>query len=346
MFAVHTHTQRGAADDRRALPAGGRSSSSSATRRGCGRPTRRRTAIRSAPARSPAPAFRSTGSSRRDLLGFGGPTRQHLRQHRHGRLPARERVGDDVCCSPASGASCRTCCCGARAEFGYVRFGDGFVQASSIMPQKRNPVAIEHARAIGSKALGQAQAIVTTVHNTPFGDIVDTEDDLQPLVFVDVPRRGARGAAGGGRDPDGGVRCRAPRGARGRGLDDADRAGRHAGARARPAVQDGARHRGEGAQVAGGRTRRPNWRRCSRPCASRRSDVRCRTPKADLQRILSPRHFVEVRRTLGGPAPEETARALAASRGLIGRDHAWLDSTPRRAGGGRDAARRERAAAL
>ena len=69
------------------------------------------------------------------------------------------------------------------AEFGYVRFGDGFVQASSIMPQKRNPVAIEHARAIGSKALGQTQAILTSVHNTPFGDIVDTEDDLQPLVF-------------------------------------------------------------------------------------------------------------------------------------------------------------------
>src|SRR3954468_859299 len=69
------------------------------------------------------------------------------------------------------------------SEFDYVRLGDGFVQSSSIMPQKRNPVALEHARAIGSKALGQAQAIVTTVHNTPFGDIVDTEDDLQPLVF-------------------------------------------------------------------------------------------------------------------------------------------------------------------
>src|SRR6185295_12059462 len=55
---------------------------------------------------------------------------------------------------------------------------------SSIMPQKRNPVALEHARAIGSKALGQAQAIGLAVHNTPFGDIVDTEDDLQPLVFA------------------------------------------------------------------------------------------------------------------------------------------------------------------
>ena len=70
------------------------------------------------------------------------------------------------------------------AEFGYLRLSDGFVQCSSIMPQKRNPVALEHARAIGSKAVGQASAIFLAVHNTPFGDIVDTEDDLQPLVFA------------------------------------------------------------------------------------------------------------------------------------------------------------------
>ncbi len=77
------------------------------------------------------------------------------------------------------------------AEVGYVRFGDGFVQGSSIMPQKRNPVALEHARVIGSKALGQAQAIMLCAHNTPFGDIVDTEDDLQPLIhamFCDASR--------------------------------------------------------------------------------------------------------------------------------------------------------------
>src|SRR5207344_744993 len=76
-------------------------------------------------------------------------------------------------------------------EFGYLRLADGFVQGSSIMPQKRNPVALEHARAIASKALGQASGIVLAVHNTPFGDIVDTEDDLQPLVaqmFKDAAR--------------------------------------------------------------------------------------------------------------------------------------------------------------
>src|SRR5215471_15400740 len=76
-------------------------------------------------------------------------------------------------------------------EFGYLRLPDGFVQGSSIMPQKRNPVALEHARAIGSKALGQATAVLGCAHNTPFGDIVDTEDDLQPLVasvFADAGR--------------------------------------------------------------------------------------------------------------------------------------------------------------
>ena len=96
-------------------------------------------------------------------------------------------------------------------EFGYLRLADGFVQCSSIMPQKRNPVALEHARAIGSKAVGQAQAIMLAVHNTPFGDIVDTEDDLQPLVArcsatrARPPRGWRKGAGGGGRwSPRGG----------------------------------------------------------------------------------------------------------------------------------------------
>src|SRR6476469_5470967 len=104
------------------------------------------------------------------------------------------------------------------SEFGYLRLDDGFVQCSSIMPQKRNPVALEHARSIASKGAGQAHALFAAVHNTPCGDIVDTEDDLQPLVAsmfaeslrtvqltaatlrsatFDVARLEARAAAGG-----------------------------------------------------------------------------------------------------------------------------------------------------
>lgn len=71
----------------------------------------------------------------------------------------------------------------AMAEFNVIRLPDGYVQASSIMPQKRNPVAIEHVRAIASRALGQVMGVMTSVHNTPFGDINDVEDDLQPLNF-------------------------------------------------------------------------------------------------------------------------------------------------------------------
>ena len=74
----------------------------------------------------------------------------------------------------------------AMAEFNVILLPDGYVQASSIMPQKRNPVAIEHVRAIASKALGQVMGVMTSVHNTPFGDINDVEDDLQPLNFSAV----------------------------------------------------------------------------------------------------------------------------------------------------------------
>ncbi len=71
----------------------------------------------------------------------------------------------------------------AMMEFNVIRLPDGYVQGSSIMPQKRNPVALEHIRAIGSKALGQTLGVLTSVHNTPFGDINDVEDDLQPLIY-------------------------------------------------------------------------------------------------------------------------------------------------------------------
>jgi argininosuccinate lyase len=42
-----------------------------------------------------------------------------------------------------------------------------------------------------------------------------------------------------------------------------------------------------------------------------------------LATILSPRHFVEVRKTLGGPAPDEAARASEASRALLDADEGW-----------------------
>ena len=77
-------------------------------------------------------------------------------------------------------------------EFHFLRLSNAYVQASSIMPQKRNPVALEHTRILSSKAFGQAQAVLACAHNAPFGDIVDSEDDFSRWYFRCAPTRRAR----------------------------------------------------------------------------------------------------------------------------------------------------------
>jgi argininosuccinate lyase len=70
------------------------------------------------------------------------------------------------------------------AEFRYLRLSDAYVQVSSIMPQKRNPVPLEHVRILASRGLTGAQGVLGCLHNTPFGDMNDGEDELQPLVYA------------------------------------------------------------------------------------------------------------------------------------------------------------------
>jgi argininosuccinate lyase len=208
-------------------------------------------------------------------------------------------------------------------EFGYLRLGEGFVQASSIMPQKRNPVALEHARAIGSKAVGQAQAIITTVHNTPFGDIVDTEDDLQPLVasmFRDALRTVTLVAATM-KDADFNVARLA------------ERAG-YGGTTLTELADTLVRDHGLPFSTAHGIAGLLLKARTEDPTASL-ADALAKASAAllgrsihyadeHLEQITSPRYFVDVRRTPGGPAPEETARAVAEQRQLLDRDAlAW-----------------------
>jgi argininosuccinate lyase len=49
--------------------------------------------------------------------------------------------------------------------------------------------------------------------------------------------------------------------------------------------------------------------------------------EAQLAEILSPRHFVEIRKTHGGPSPSETARALDVSKQALTADERWLADT-------------------
>lgn len=62
---------------------------------------------------------------------------------------------------------------------GWLRLDDDLVQGSSIMPQKRNPVTLEHARTRFSRAAGGAQVLAFSSHNVPFGDINDIGPDVQ-----------------------------------------------------------------------------------------------------------------------------------------------------------------------
>ncbi|WP_085992991.1 argininosuccinate lyase [Oceanobacillus senegalensis] len=72
----------------------------------------------------------------------------------------------------------------ASKEVGLIKVSDAYVQISSIMPQKRNPVSLEHSRAISSSAAAEGLAVIHMVHNTPYGDINDTEDDMQPHLYA------------------------------------------------------------------------------------------------------------------------------------------------------------------
>ena len=188
---AHAHAAR-AADDGRALPAGGHRAARARRRAAAGAPTIARTGIRSAPARSPAPGFPIDRELTARAARLRRPDRQHLRQHRHRRLPARERVGGAGAARRPRPRSSRTCCSGARAEFGYLRLGDGFVQceqhhAAEAQPGRARARARDRQQGARPGA-GDRHAPSTT---RPFGDIVDTEDDLQPLVssmFRDATR--------------------------------------------------------------------------------------------------------------------------------------------------------------
>ncbi len=64
-------------------------------------------------------------------------------------------------------------------EVGQLYVPNEFVQISSIMPQKRNPVPIEHLRLLASLAAGRAETMISTMHNTPFTDMNDSEGEVQ-----------------------------------------------------------------------------------------------------------------------------------------------------------------------
>lgn len=67
------------------------------------------------------------------------------------------------------------------SEFGFVRYGDAYSTGSSMMPQKRNPDALELARGSGARMLGDLVALVGTLKGLPSGYNKDLQEDKRAL---------------------------------------------------------------------------------------------------------------------------------------------------------------------
>lgn len=210
------------------------------------------------------------------------------------------------------------------AEFQFMRVDDGFVQPSSIMPQKRNPVALEHARALASKAFGEASAIFQMLHNTPFGDIVDVEDDIQPLVFNLFrdslrPLKLLAGALRTARFDRDNLEAKAAQG--GITLTElADTLVRREGISFRAAHAVAARMSAEFGPPSE-TSLSEALGRASESVTGRRIEY----SEEELRRFLCPHNFVETRSLPGGPAPVETRRAVAQARERSASDRQWLE---------------------
>lgn len=209
-------------------------------------------------------------------------------------------------------------------EFGFLRLSDGYVQVSSIMPQKRNPVALEHTRILASKALGQAQAVLTCSHNTPFGDIVDSEDDVQPLVlsmFRDATRavQLLTGLLAGAEVRSQRLRQRvydAPLTV----TELADTLARDEGLSFCLAHQLVS----EAVRAAGAAYSHRRMVRALKRLAPKLIQRRLKTTARQCLRALDPMRFVEVRKVDGGPAPDRMQEAMARARTEIKSSQAWL----------------------
>jgi argininosuccinate lyase len=207
-------------------------------------------------------------------------------------------------------------------EFGYLRLADAFVQSSSIMPQKRNPVALEHVRILASRALGEAQGVLTCAHNTPFGDVNDSEDDLQPLVFTMFAdaRRALRLLAGalGTAQVDTAVMADRARRDFLTVTELADTLVRREGLSFREAHALVA----EAVRACGPR---------DDPAALAEALLKChptlQLTRPEIERCLDPAYFVQVRTVTGGPAREQTAAALDRAYAEQHQIDAWIAST-------------------
>jgi argininosuccinate lyase len=261
-----------------------------------------------------------------ELLGFDG-----LQMNSYGAIAAADYVTES--CSVLSvcmlnlGRLAQDLLQWSGVEFGYLRLSDGYVQISSIMPQKRNPVALEHVRILASRALTQAQSILGNLHNTPFTDINDAEDQLQPLVYraFDDGHRSLELLAGILSEVrfDIAAMATAAEGSFLTVTELADTLVRSTGMSFRVAheiVSHGVR------ELSGHYDAQKMAASVERILATDHPEYSIPDP-VELRQALRAAHFVAIRRIPGGPAPEALDPEIERAGRQLGTDRVWLQST-------------------
>jgi argininosuccinate lyase len=204
----------------------------------------------------------------------------------------------------------------ASSEIGALELAPGFVQISSIMPQKRNPVALEHVRSDLSRLLGTSLEVWAAAHNVPFGDVNDPIDNLvPPLTDAHRSLNGTVGllraaVASATVQPE--AWAQALHGTFATSTELADTLVREGGLRFPQAhaavtrIVAERRARGEGLTGIG-----PEEVEAAVLAATGRP---VRLSAETISRAVDPRHFVSRRNVRGGPGSEAVAAMLAAAR--------------------------------
>ncbi|SBV98449.1 Argininosuccinate lyase 1 [uncultured Alphaproteobacteria bacterium] len=131
-------------------------------------------------------AFNSTGFpiDRRmvaDLTGFSG-----LVENSIDAVASRDYVPQILACLATMGVNlsrlAQDLYIWSTDEFGWVEVGDDLSATSSIMPQKKNPISLEHIRGKSSHLIGALVAALAAQKGTPYGHLRDISlEATQPL---------------------------------------------------------------------------------------------------------------------------------------------------------------------
>lgn len=201
-------------------------------------------------------------------------------------------------------------------EVGQIYVPNAFVQISSIMPQKRNPVPIEHMRHLTSQTFGRARAMLDIMHNTPFTDMNDSEGETQGFGYETFETAGRvldllAAFVGAIRIDPARVSANIRRSCI-TVTELADTLVRSEGLSFREAHEIAAAVARAVVAIGGdlGTDGYAPFRETFEKSTGRKSEMSAER----FAEIVSPQYFVAVRTRFGGPAPEPLARALAGYR--------------------------------